>query len=253
MKVIIMAAGMGSRLQNIIGDKPKSLIMADGETLIARMVRILRGRNINDITVITGYKEELIRQALGSQVSYFHNTHFASTNSITSLWQAKELLTGDVILMNADLYVEEQIIDIVLAQSRPVVMLSDSSRIEGADFRFTVDGDRIIKTGNMIEDHETDCEYVGIARVDKSFIVEFKKRLEHMIQHDDYHNWWEGVLYSFIDEGMAIFHKDVTGVFWSEVDHVGDYKRLNNWLADRNAISTVIKKKNISAAQLQPG
>ncbi|MEE8208479.1 MAG: NTP transferase domain-containing protein [Nitrosomonadaceae bacterium] len=56
MKAIIMAAGMGSRLQNIIGDKPKSLIIADGETLIARMVRILRSRNFKDITVVTGYK-----------------------------------------------------------------------------------------------------------------------------------------------------------------------------------------------------
>jgi len=249
MKVIIMAAGTGSRLQSIIGDKPKSLIMADGETLVARMVRILKSRDINDITVITGYKEELIREALGSQVNYFHNMQFASTNSIISLWQAKELLTGDVILMNADLYVEEQIIDIVLAQSRPVVMLSDSSRIKGADFRFTVNGDRIIKTGNMIEDHETDCEYVGIVRIDKSFVVEFKKRLEYMIQHDDSQNWWEGVLYSFIDDGMTIYHEDVIGTFWTEVDHIEDYKRLNNWLADKNTVSSVIRKKNISTAQ----
>jgi choline kinase len=174
---------------------------------------------------------------------------FASTNSIISLWQAKELLTGDVILMNADLYVEEQIIDIVLAQSRPVVMLSDSSRIKGADFRFTVNGDRIIKTGNMIEDHETDCEYVGIVRIDKSFVVEFKKRLEYMIQHDDSQNWWEGVLYSFIDDGMTIYHEDVIGTFWTEVDHIEDYKRLNNWLADKNTVSSVIRKKNISTAQ----
>ncbi len=253
MKAIIMAAGMGSRLQNIIGDKPKSLIIADGETLIARMVRILRSRNVKDITVITGYKEELIHHTLGSQVNYFHNSQFANTNSITSLWQAKELLTGDVILMNADLYVEEQIIDIVLAQNRPVVMLSDSSRIEDADFRFMVDGDRIIKTGNMIENHETDCEYVGIVRIDKSFVAEFKKRLGHMIQQDDSQNWWEGVLYSFINDGMAIYHEDVIGTFWTEVDHIGDYKRLNNWLADQNTISSVIRKKNISAAQVPLG
>lgn len=230
MKAIIMAAGIGSRISSIIGDKPKSLIMADGETLIARMVRILKNRNVDDITVITGYKSQLIRDELGSQVIYFHNPLYSVTNSITSLWLAKERLDEDVLLMNADLYVEENVIDVALAQTQHVVMLSDCTRIEDADFRFGVNGDRIIKTGNQLKNHETDCEYVGIVRIDKSFIGEFKTRLEHMIQRADFRNWWEGVLYSFIDEGMTIYHKDVMGTFWTEVDHLGDYQRLQEWL-----------------------
>lgn len=251
MKAIIMAAGIGSRLRNVIGDKPKSLIMANGETLIARMVRILKSRGIEDITVITGYKKELIHRALGSQVGYFDNPLFAVTNSITSLWLAKELLTDDVILMNADLYVEEEIIDIALAQNRPVVMLSDSSRIEDADFRFGVDGDRIIKTGNKLENHETDCEYVGIVRIDKSFVAKFKMRLEHMVKNADFRNWWEGVLYAFIDDGMTIHHEDVIGTFWTEVDHDGDYKRLNDWLEEQKPVLAVAGEVKIATGQIR--
>ncbi|NOX94467.1 MAG: phosphocholine cytidylyltransferase family protein, partial [Alphaproteobacteria bacterium] len=186
MKAIIMAAGIGSRISSIIGDKPKSLIMANGETLITRMVRVLKSRNVDDITVITGYKSQLIRDELGSQVRYFHNPLYSVTNSITSLWLAKELLDEDVILMNADLYVEENVIDVALAQTQHVVMLSDCTRIDDADFRFGVDGDRIVKTGNQLKNHETDCEYVGIVRIDRSFISEFKIRLEHMIQRADF-------------------------------------------------------------------
>jgi choline kinase len=230
MKAIIMAAGVGLRLRSLTGNKPKCLIMADEETLIGRMVRILKSRNINDITVITGFKSELLHEELGSQVKYVHNPLYAVTNSITSLWLAKNLLSEDVILMNADLYIEEKIMDIALAQTRHVVMLSDSSRIEDADFRFGVDGDRIIKTGNQLKNSETDCEYVGIVRIDKSFITEFKTRLEHMIQRADFRNWWEGVLYSFINEDMIIYHEDIIGTFWTEVDHLADYERLNIWL-----------------------
>lgn len=248
MKAIIMAAGVGSRLSSVIGNKPKCLIMADGETLIGRMVRILKSRNINDITVITGYKSDLIHDELGLRVHYFHNPLFSVTNSITSLWLAKELLGDDVILMNADLYVEEEIIDTALAQTRHVVMLSDSTRIEDADFRFGVDGDRIVKTGNQLKNHETDCEYVGIVRIDKSFIAEFKTRLEHMIERADFRNWWEGVLYSFIDDGMTIYHEDVMGTFWTEVDHLGDYHRLNAWLAKQARPFSVVEEENLLAS-----
>lgn len=247
MKAIIMAAGMGSRIRSVIGDKPKCLIMADRETLVGRMVRILNDRNINDITVITGYKSQLIHDELGMRVKYFHNPLYAVTNSITSLWLAREQLAGDVMLMNADLYVEEKVIDIALARTHHVAMLSDCTRIEDADFRFGVDGDQIVKTGNQLTNHETDCEYVGIVRIDESFIAKFKTRLEYMIQQADFRNWWEGVLYSFIDDGRAIYHKDVMGAFWTEVDHLADYQRLQDWMTKQGSYYTPTGEVSILA------
>jgi choline kinase len=231
MKAIIMAAGIGSRLENISGNRPKCLIEMDGISLINRSVTLLASRGITDICVITGYKSELIRRELQDRVSYLHNPYFQVTNSIASLWLAKDMLQDDVILMNADLYYEAEVLDTALAQKGNAVMLSDSTRIIDADFRFGVVGDRILKTGNQLTNDETDCEYVGIVRIDKSFIETFRKRLEHMIKSGDFKNWWEGVLYAFIDDGIAITHKDVGGAFWSEVDHLGDYNRLSNWVS----------------------
>jgi len=230
MKAIIMAAGVGSRLLALNHRRPKCLITSGKETLISRMVRLLRQRNIDDITVITGYKSHLIRQTLKEQVRYFDNTFYQVTNSIASLWLARELLTEDVLLMNADLFLEGQILDVALSQTKDVVMLSDSTRIETADFRFGVEGDRILKTGNKLSNDETDCEYVGVVRIDANFIDTFKKRLEYMMSQGDFNNWWEGVLYSFIEEGVDIFHRDVKGTFWTEVDDSRDHKRLVAWL-----------------------
>lgn len=233
MKAIIMAAGVGSRLLEINNGRPKCLIPTGKETLISRMVELLRHRNINDITVITGYMSSLIHQELGDKVNYFDNPFYRVTNSIASLWLARELLTGDVILMNADIFLEEEILDVCLSQTKNAVMLSDSTRIETADFRFSVDGDRILKTGNKLTNDETDCEYVGIVRIDATFIHLFKKRLEYLLRKGDFNNWWEGVLYSFIEEGIDIFHIDIKGVFWTEVDNHNDYQRLKSWLSKK--------------------
>lgn len=57
-----------------------------------------------------------------------------------------------------------------------------------------------------------------------------------MIANGDLKNWWEGVLYEFIDEGIDIYCKDVGNAFWSEVDHIGDYRRLMNWVSAKNKV-----------------
>ena len=62
MKAIIMAAGIGSRLQQINGNRPKCLIEKDGVSLISRSVKMLEDQNITEINVITGYQTELIRR-----------------------------------------------------------------------------------------------------------------------------------------------------------------------------------------------
>jgi len=137
--------------------------------------------------------------------------------------------------MNADLFLEENILDVALSQTKNAVMLSDSTRIETADFRFGVDGDRILKTGNKLTDAETDCEYVGVVRIDANFIAPFKKRLECLLNNGDFNNWWEGVLFSFIEEGVDVFHVDIKGTFWTEVDNCHDYRRLTDWLSRKHS------------------
>lgn len=248
MKAIIMAAGVGSRLKKIIADKPKCLIKAGSVTLISRTVSLLRSRGVDDISVITGYNSDLIHSELQSQVRYFHNPFFRVTNSIASLWLAKDLLCDDVILMNADLYYEDAVLDIAMNQTDHAVMLSDSTRIEDADFRFHVDGNRILLASNQLTNQETDCEYVGIVRIDQSFIATFKDRLVAMIKQGEFGNWWEGVLYSFIGQGPGIFHKDVAGAFWSEVDHLEDYNRLADWIRSSNSQRLMGERQTTGAA-----
>ena len=134
MRAVIMAAGVGSRIQGLIHDKPKCLIKAHGQSLISRIVGMLQRRGIDDITVITGYKSELIRRELGTQVRYFHNPFYRVTNSISSLWLAKSLLDDDLILMNADLYFEEGVLEIALSQDSNAVMLSLPPRSSAASW-----------------------------------------------------------------------------------------------------------------------
>ena len=231
MRAIIMAAGVGSRLREISGGKPKCLISAGSQTLLGRVIDQLHERGIQDVSVITGFKSGLIAKELPAGVRQIHNPFYSVTNSIASLWLARDLLTEDTLLMNADLCFEPEVLDIALTRTHPVTMLSDKSRIESADFRFRTRDDCIVEAGKHISNHDTDCEYVGIVRLDASFIDVFRKRLNEMIAKSCFSDWWEAVLYSFLDEPVDIRCADVRGAFWTEVDHAADYARLENWLA----------------------
>lgn len=54
MRVIILADGKGARWGNHTG-VPKHLLVVDGETLLARMIRLLRERGVSDIVLVGPY------------------------------------------------------------------------------------------------------------------------------------------------------------------------------------------------------
>jgi len=230
MKAIIMAAGVGRRLHALNMNKPKCLITVGSTTLIRRSVDLLVSKGISDITVIVGYKADLIRNELNNDVAYFENPIFLTTNSIMSLWYAKDLLEDNVLLLNGDLYYEHSILDYAINQTNAVVMLADSTRINNADYRFGFIGDQINRFGKHLTNQETDGEYVGIVRIDQCFIKTFKQTLEEMITAGKSNIWWEDVLYSFISKQVPIHFFDVAGTFWSEVDTLQDYNYLQNWI-----------------------
>ena len=60
MKSIILAAGRGSRIPEISRTKPKSLLRINKQSLISRQINYLRKLKINKITVVRGYKKNLL-------------------------------------------------------------------------------------------------------------------------------------------------------------------------------------------------
>src|SRR5882672_8678661 len=63
MKAVIFAAGLGTRLRPITDTLPKPLVPVAGRAVLLRTLEALP-RSISDVTVVVGYKGEMIRQAL---------------------------------------------------------------------------------------------------------------------------------------------------------------------------------------------
>jgi choline kinase len=237
MKVLIMAAGVGSRISRYLQGQPKCCVDVDGKPLIRHTIELLNKKGITDIAIVTGYQERYIHQALeGLAYSRYFNPFFRVANSISSVWFARDFLTteDDMMIMNGDVFMEEKIIDILLKDKRSPMMLSDSTRIEDADYRFNWDGELLKRYGKQLTKEETTGEYVGIGRINKEDVTVFKQNTIDAISNEDYNCWWEDIIYRTVDDGQNVYVNDVAGVFWAEVDYIEDYDRIKAFVNSKS-------------------
>jgi len=238
MKDLIMAAGVGSRISRHLQGQPKCCVDVDGKPLIRYTFELLKRKGITDIAIVTGYQEKYIHQALeGLSYARYFNPFYRVANSISSVCFARDFLSPneDIMIMNGDVFMEEKILDIVLAEKRSPVMLSDSSRIEDADYRFNWEGDKLKRYGKELTNDETTGEYVGIGILNAKDLVPFKQRVLDAVASEDYNCWWEDIIYRTVDDGADVFVENVSGVFWAEVDYIEDYERIKGFV-NKNSI-----------------
>lgn len=230
MRAILLAAGKGTRMYRHF-KCPKSALKVDGKPIIRHSVEILREKGI-DVTIVLGYDCETVRECLdGIDVDYCYNPFYSVTNSLGSLWFAREyLVPGDqVIIANADVYWEPLLLERLLEAPGKMVMVGDSSRYEVGDYFFYVEDGMLAKFGKDLDISERNYEYVGLAKIAGDRVGAFSERLESMVKEEKYDLWWENVLYNYLSE-EPVSVVDVPDLFWAEVDYVQDYERIKEYI-----------------------
>ncbi|NDB92638.1 MAG: phosphocholine cytidylyltransferase family protein [Nitrososphaeria archaeon] len=106
MKAIILAAGEGKRLRPLTDNIPKCMVNLFGVSLLQRQVDIFRKSGIDDISVITGYRSDKINI---QSVRYFHNDKYDTTNMVETLFCAKEVMSGSVIVSYGDIVFQKNV------------------------------------------------------------------------------------------------------------------------------------------------
>ena len=106
MNVIILAAGMGTRLLPETQNIPKGMVKLFDKSLIEIQIDIFKKCGIDDISIVTGYLAEKINFP---SINYFKNENFSTTAGNESVYCAKQKL-NDTIICYADLVFDISII-----------------------------------------------------------------------------------------------------------------------------------------------
>ena len=108
MKALLLAAGKGTRISRYLGGNPKCTVNIGDEILIHYTVSLLKKKGINDIGIVLGYQDDVIKKVLSDEktIKFFYNPFYEITNSLASAWFARDFIDDDMLIMNADVFLE---------------------------------------------------------------------------------------------------------------------------------------------------
>ncbi len=168
---MVLAAGRGRRLAPMGWDKPKCLLEFGGQTLLERILICLGEHEIDRFVVVVGYRRRLVEEALrecptGCDVVV--NEDFASTNTIHSLWLARDVLDDDFLYFNADVLFDRRIIRLLLDREHSALAVeAKSCGLEEVKVVADSDG-RILRIGKDLPPQQCSGEFIGVGRFTKS-------------------------------------------------------------------------------------
>lgn len=99
-RAIIMAAGVGKRMQPVTLETPKPLVLVNGIRMIDTVIRGLHENGIYEIYVVVGYKKKqfecLVKE--NPDITLIENPYYEDCNNISSLYVAREYIENAIIL-----------------------------------------------------------------------------------------------------------------------------------------------------------
>lgn len=223
-QIVILAAGMGSRLGRSL---PKSLtVLNDGRTIMQQQVENVRAA-FDDarITTVVGYKADHIIDAFPEN-TYVYNDEYDVTNTSKSLLRAlRASKPGGVLWMNGDVVFHPgllaRVADRVVADQSTVAV--DTSKVSDEEVKYTLDG-----RGDIKELSKTVKGGLGEA-IGINFISSTDKAtLIRNLQRCDAQDYFErGIETAIAEAGIRVQPLDISDLFAVEVDFAEDLDRAN--------------------------
>jgi len=173
MNVIILAAGRGSRLHPYTAECPKCLTELGNQTLIERQLATLRGAGIKNISIVTGYRSEMLALPNTTQI---HNPDWATTNMVESLFAAESIFGDDLIVSYSDIIYEPEVLERLMRNDADISVIVDrqwrlywehrfSDPLSDAESLRINDAGNIIDIGEKVENIELiEAQYIGLMR-----------------------------------------------------------------------------------------
>ena len=236
---VILAAGMAKRLRPLTDVCPKCLLKVGNKTLLARIVDAMRDAGCAEFVIVTGYKEEMIRQFMDEHypqldVTFLDNTDYEHNNNIYSLWMAGKVVKGkEFLLMDSDILCDPEAVKRIAVQSESALAMQQHELGE-EEMKVVVDEQGCI-TQLTKGCNPTDAigESVGIEKITESYSRALFQELEVMIEHEGLINvFYELAFERLIPQGFTFKVVDVTDCFSMELDTPEDFERAKELIPE---------------------
>lgn len=232
MKAVILAAGKGSRINEVSKGHPKSLLELGNTTLLGKSLSSLEKSGIKELILITGYKKEeienYVREKWKGICTFIYNPIYETTNVLYSFSLAIPHLDSDFIFLHADTVFEHKILERLL-NSDPTInplFAIDKHSCEEEEMKVKIVKDLVIDISKEIDPKKCHGEFIGLARIPKSLISPIKEVSSYLFEQGKMFAFFESAIQELIfSHNLKVEILDITGLKWCEVDFPEDYER----------------------------
>jgi len=244
MKMIIVAAGQGTRLRPLTDNKPKCMVEYHNKPIIDYILDVASECNIRDVAIVNGYKKQVLEKYLENRdITFFTNEKFDTTNMVSTLFNAKDFMNDDIIISYADIIYKKEILEKLITSNEDFNVVIDKdwrtlwslrmeNPLEDAETLRVVDGN-IVELGKKPNNYDDiEGQYIGLIKISKSTmarVTAFYESLDKGKLYDGqvYDNMYMTSLIQMIIDNLV----DVKPVFinggWIEIDSVEDIRAYN--------------------------
>jgi choline kinase len=238
MTAIILAAGVGKRLLEVSGGRPKCLLEVGGRSLIRRLLDDLAAVGVREAVVVTGFGGEQVRAAIdgptgGVDVRCVHNPRFTE-GAILSLWAARDVLDRPVLVMDADVLCSRDMLRRLVTSPHPNCFLLDASAENTGEEQMLLVRDGWVR--NIVRGgapgYDLMGESIGFLRLSGDGARTLRELLGHRIVAGDAAIEHEEVYPELLARTHVGFER-VDGMPWIEIDFPDDLARAERDVVPR--------------------
>jgi L-glutamine-phosphate cytidylyltransferase len=238
-QIVLLAAGMGTRLGDLGGGLPKAMFDAGGQKLLDRALAHAARFGADERIVVGGFRFDLVQAHLAAaghrDVALVENANYRAGNLFT-LEVALPRITGAFLLMNIDHVYPAAVATRQLEQpGEHITGFVDFDRPLGDDdMKVALDDNRhVTKISKKLI--AWDCGYVGMTYIPGPRLERYRQAVA-AVRADlgDAANV-EQVLQRLADEREPVAVGDISGIGWHELDTPEDVARALPGLAKLDA------------------
>ncbi|SEL22264.1 phosphoenolpyruvate phosphomutase [Methanobrevibacter gottschalkii] len=229
MKAIILNSGMGTRLENLTKNNPKSMVkISDDDTIFSRAISILSKFDIDEFIITTGYLNEVLKEYAvlkfpNINFKFVHNPFYDKTNYIKSIDLIHEI-DDDVILLHGDLVFTYDAANKIINSNESSIVIDSSIPIPKDDFKAKVVNNQVKYISvDYFEDDAVACQAFYYLKNEDWKI--WKTKIREFCEIGNTNVYAENALNSISDE-LIITALDLNGLLCMEVDTKDDLKKV---------------------------